>query len=50
MATGIAYKIEMSWWIFALAGGAALLIALITVSVQAVQSAVVDPVKSLRAE
>jgi len=28
---GFAYKIEMSWWIFALAGGAALLIALITV-------------------
>jgi hypothetical protein len=47
---GFAYKIELSWWIFALAGASALLIALITISVQAFQSAVVNPVKSLKAE
>ncbi len=47
---GFAYKIELSWWIFVMAGVAALLIALITISVQAFQSAVVNPVKSLRSE
>jgi len=47
---GFAYKIELSWWIFALAGAAAITIALITVSVQAIQSAVVNPVKSLKVE
>lgn len=45
-----AYKIELSWWIFVLAGVSALAIALITISVQAFQSAVVNPVKSLRSE
>jgi putative ABC transport system permease protein len=47
---GFAYKIQLSWWIFALAGTSALLIALLTISVQAFQSATVNPVKSLRAE
>ncbi len=47
---GFAYKIDLSWWIFALAGGSALVIALITISIQAFQSAVVNPVKSLKAE
>lgn len=45
-----AYKIELSWWIFALAGTAALLITLLTICAQAIQSAVVNPVKSLREE
>lgn len=47
---GFSYKIELSWWIFALAGASALIIALITVSVQAIRSATVNPVKSLRVE
>ena len=46
---GFAYKIDLSWWIFAMAGGAALFIALITISIEAIQSAVVNPVKSLKA-
>jgi ABC-type antimicrobial peptide transport system permease subunit len=45
-----AFQIELSWWIFALAGVAALMIALLTVCVQAVQSAVANPVDSLRSE
>jgi len=44
------YKISIGWWIFALAGIAALLIAFITVSFQAIKAAVASPVKSLRTE
>lgn len=47
---GFAYKIELSWWIFAVAGVAALLIALLTISFQAFQSARANPVDSLRSE
>ena len=47
---GFAYKIELSWWIFASAGIAALLIALFTISFQAFQSARANPVDSLRSE
>lgn len=45
-----AYRIDVSWWIFVVAGGTALLIALITVSIQSIKAAVVNPVKSLRSE
>jgi len=45
-----AYRIELSWWMFALAAFAALLIAVTTVFVQAIQSALENPVKSLRTE
>jgi ABC-type antimicrobial peptide transport system permease subunit len=48
--SGFAYKIELSWWIFAVAGVAALLIALLTISFQAFQSARANPVDSLRSE
>jgi putative ABC transport system permease protein len=44
------YRIELSWWIFALAGIMALLIALLTVSFQAIRAAGTNPVKSLRTE
>jgi hypothetical protein len=44
-----AYRIDLSWWIFALAGAAAILIALLTVCYQAVKSARANPVQSLRA-
>jgi putative ABC transport system permease protein len=45
-----AFKIELSWWIFVLSGGIALCIALATICVQAVQSGLTNPVKSLRSE
>ena len=45
-----AYRIDIQWWVFALAGLIAVLIALLTVSFQAVKAAVANPVKSLRTE
>jgi putative ABC transport system permease protein len=45
-----AYQIDISWWIFALAGGIALSIALATVSFNAIKAARANPVKSLRTE
>lgn len=45
-----AYRIEISWWMFALAGCIAILIALITVSFQAIKAAVANPVGALRSE
>ena len=45
-----AYRVTMPWWIFALAGLLALLIALITVSFQSVKAALANPVDSLRSE
>ncbi|WP_266204652.1 ABC transporter permease [Pontibacter kalidii] len=45
-----AYRIELSWWIFALAGILALVIALATVSFQAVKAALLDPVKAIRTQ
>jgi putative ABC transport system permease protein len=45
-----AYRINISWWVFALAGISALLIALLTVSFQAIKAALANPVKSLRTE
>jgi putative ABC transport system permease protein len=45
-----AYRINISWWVFITAGSAALLIALITVSVQAIKAATANPVKNLRTE
>ena len=45
-----AYRTEISWWIFLFAGGAAVLIALLTVSFQAVKAAMANPVESLRTE
>jgi putative ABC transport system permease protein len=45
-----AYRINISWWMFVLAGLIAVSIALITVSFQAIKAAIANPVKSLRAE
>ena len=45
-----AYKTELSWWIFALAGLLAMAIALITVSIQSYRAATRNPVESLRSE
>jgi putative ABC transport system permease protein len=45
-----AYRTDISWWMFALAGGIALVIALATVSFQAIKAATANPVESLRYE
>jgi putative ABC transport system permease protein len=45
-----AYRIDISWWMFALAGILSLAIALLTVSYQAIRAAMANPVKSLRTE
>jgi putative ABC transport system permease protein len=45
-----AFKINLSWWIFALAGGVALLIAMLTISYQAIRAAVVNPINNLKSE
>jgi len=45
-----AYRIEMQWWMFVLAGALAVFIALITVSSQAIRAALTKPVDSLRDE
>jgi ABC-type antimicrobial peptide transport system, permease component len=45
-----AYRIDISWWIFLIAGITAILIALVTISFQAIKAAVANPVKSLRSE
>jgi putative ABC transport system permease protein len=44
------YRINVSWWIFLLAAGLAIFIALATVSFQAIKTALMNPVKSLRTE
>lgn len=45
-----AYRINISWWIFIVAGLSALFIALLTVSFQSIKAAMANPVKSLRTE
>lgn len=44
------YRISIGWWVFVFAGLAAILIALCTVSFQAIKAALINPVKSLRSE
>lgn len=45
-----AYRIDIQWWVFVLAGAAAVTIAFVTVSFQSIKAAVANPVKSLRSE
>ncbi len=45
-----AYKIELNWWIFVLVGVSTLMVALITLSFQAIKAAISNPVNSLRTE
>jgi ABC-type antimicrobial peptide transport system permease subunit len=47
---GYAYRIEIQGWIFLAAGVTAILIALITISFQAIRAAIANPVNSLRSE
>ncbi len=44
------FRIKMSWWVFVLGGMSSVMIALLTVSFQAIKAAIANPVKSLRAE
>ena len=44
------YRIDIEWWVFAVAGLLSVLIAIITVSYQSIKAAVANPVKSLRSE
>jgi putative ABC transport system permease protein len=45
-----AYRIEIGWWMFALAGLIAIIIAILTVSTQAIKAALANPAKSLKTE
>jgi putative ABC transport system permease protein len=45
-----AYRIDLQWWVFVMAGAMALVIALVTVSFQAIKVALANPAKSLRTE
>jgi putative ABC transport system permease protein len=45
-----AYRINMPWWVFGIAGVIAALIAFVTISIQAIKAAIANPVKSLRTE
>lgn len=47
---GFAYRTMVHWWVFALAGGSAVIIALATISFQSIKAATANPVKSLRSE
>ena len=45
-----AYRINIQWWVLALAGFAAIFIAFITISFQSIRAAIANPMKSLRSE
>jgi putative ABC transport system permease protein len=45
-----AYRISIAWWMIAVAGFAAIVIALITITFQTIKAAIANPVKSLRTE
>jgi putative ABC transport system permease protein len=47
---GFVYRIEIAWWVFVFAGCISIVIALITISFQAIKAATANPVKSLRTE
>ena len=45
-----AYRIDLSWWMFAVAGAIAIVLSLLTIGAQAIKSAFENPVKNLRSE
>jgi putative ABC transport system permease protein len=45
-----AFRIDLNWWVFLMAGVIALIIAFVTISFQSIKAAVANPVKSLRSE
>jgi len=44
------YRVNIHWWVFALAGGTSFFIALVTISYQAIRAAISNPINSLRSE
>ena len=47
---GFAYRINIHWWVFLLSGGIAVTLSMITLSIQSVKAAMMNPVKSLKTE
>ncbi|MFK5972570.1 MAG: ABC transporter permease [Flavobacteriaceae bacterium] len=47
---GFAYRIEIDWWVFALVAFISVIIAMVTISFQAIKAAIANPIKSLRSE
>jgi putative ABC transport system permease protein len=47
---GFVYRIDVHWWVFAITGIVAILVALAAISIQVVRSALANPVKNLRTE
>lgn len=45
-----AYRTNIAWWIFLIAGSLAILIALVTVSFQTIKALLINPASSLRSE
>jgi putative ABC transport system permease protein len=45
-----AYRINLDWWVFALAGLLTIDVALVTVSYRTIKAALINPIKSLRSE
>jgi putative ABC transport system permease protein len=45
-----AYRVDLQWWVFAVASVIAMMVAFITISFQAIKAALVNPIKSLRSE
>ncbi|GAB3643384.1 ABC transporter permease [Spirosoma arcticum] len=48
--TDFAYRINIEWWVFPLAGVLAILVALLTVGAQSIKAALINPIKSLQAD
>ncbi|MGV3558649.1 ABC transporter permease [Larkinella arboricola] len=48
--SAFSYRIDVEWWVFALVGAGAVLIAFLTVSFQSIRAALMNPVRSLRSE
>ena len=44
------YRVDISWWVFVLAGAGSILLSMATVSYKAIKAALASPVKSLRTE
>jgi putative ABC transport system permease protein len=47
---GFAYRQDMQWWVFAVAGLGAVIVAFVTISFQSIKAALTNPVKSLKSE
>lgn len=47
---GFAYKVEIGWWVYLLAGMVAVVVAMATISSQAIRAAMLNPVRSLKSE